>query len=147
MAGYPDRPVWFDEGLRFGCTGCGACCTGAPGRVLVFADEIRTIATHLGMAEEDFRQNHLRADEGGWSLRERAGGDCEFLTDGRCTLHAVKPRQCRAYPFWLRNIRSPEAWAEAAAVCPGIGQGRRYERGEVLAIALEGKGAADGVAS
>jgi Fe-S-cluster containining protein len=145
MTGYPDRPVWFEDGLRFGCTGCGACCTGAPGRVLVSGDEIRAIAAHLGMPEEGFRQNHLRSDEGGWSLREKAGGDCEFLADGRCTLQAVKPRQCRTYPFWLRNIRSPEAWSEAAAACPGIGLGRLYPRGEILAIAMDGAGEAAGV--
>lgn len=146
MAGYPDRPVWFEHGLTFGCTGCGACCTGAPGRVLVTDDEILAISVHLGTSEENFRRNHLRVDEGGWSLLEREGGDCEFLLAGRCTLQPVKPRQCRTYPFWLGNIRSPEAWLGAAAACPGIGLGRTYSRSEILAMAMDGVGAAVGVA-
>ena len=30
-----DSPEWYRDGLRFECTRCGACCTGAPGYVWV----------------------------------------------------------------------------------------------------------------
>ncbi|MFO1532070.1 MAG: YkgJ family cysteine cluster protein, partial [Kiritimatiellia bacterium] len=132
MTGYPDRPVWFEAGLRFECTRCGACCAGAPGRVLVSDVEIRAIAGRLGLPEAVFRSLHLRPDPGGWSLKELEGGDCEFLHDGRCSIQECKPRQCRTYPFWLNNLRSPEAWEECARVCPGIGLGRTYSRTEIL---------------
>ena len=36
--------VWFKKGLRFECTGCGDCCTGAPGFVWVNSEEIRGLA-------------------------------------------------------------------------------------------------------
>ena len=42
---------WYAEGLKFQCTGCGDCCTGAPGYVWVNQAEIDALAavsyTHL----------------------------------------------------------------------------------------------------
>ena len=51
----PDKPAdataqqpWYAGGLRFTCTGCGDCCTGAPGYVWVNQQEIDAL-----MAEHD----------------------------------------------------------------------------------------------
>ena len=32
---------WYRDGLRFTCTRCGNCCTGAPGYVWVDADAMK----------------------------------------------------------------------------------------------------------
>jgi Fe-S-cluster containining protein len=37
-----------------------------------------------------------------------------------------RPRQCRTWPFWDSNLKSPEAWLRACDVCPGSGQGKLY---------------------
>ncbi|MCH7752933.1 MAG: YkgJ family cysteine cluster protein, partial [Planctomycetes bacterium] len=38
---------WYQDGLRFKCTGCGNCCTGSPGYVWVNQAEINALAAHL----------------------------------------------------------------------------------------------------
>lgn len=59
------------------------------------------------------------------SLKERANGDCVLLDKEtrRCTAYEVRPRQCRTWPFWNSNLRSREAWDEAAEACPGCNKG------------------------
>ena len=42
-----DEP-WYKDGLKFKCTQCGDCCTGAPGYVWVNQAEVEGIAAELG---------------------------------------------------------------------------------------------------
>lgn len=133
----PDRRYFFDNGLRFTCTGCGQCCTGAPGWVRVDAAERSALAAHLGLDEETFVRDFTKpmdAPAGGLSLREREDGSCVFFHENRCTVYALRPLQCRTFPFWVKNLRSPEAWAAAAKHCPGMNQGLLHTREEILEI-------------
>jgi hypothetical protein len=60
------------------------------------------------------------------SLVEFPNGDCVFF-DGqsrKCTVYEDRPRQCRTWPFWHSNLRSPETWKETCEVCPGSGRGQ-----------------------
>ena len=41
------RP-WYRDGLRFECSQCGDCCTGAPGYVWVNKEEIASLASEAG---------------------------------------------------------------------------------------------------
>jgi Fe-S-cluster containining protein len=128
---------FFDEGLQFECTECGACCTGAPGQVLVSSAEIDGLARSRDLTREAFIAAYCRETDSGLSLVERPNGDCVFFAGNRCTVYAHRPRQCRTYPFWFKNLRSPERWAQVAKECPGIGRGRRYSRDEILALLHE----------
>jgi len=119
---------WYVNGLRFQCTRCGACCSGAPGYVWVDTREIILIADYLGLTTEQFGRKHLRQVGAGRSLLELSNGDCEFLerlADGttRCRIHEVRPTQCRTWPFWRSNLSSPRAWELTARHCPGIDRG------------------------
>ncbi|MBM4023531.1 MAG: YkgJ family cysteine cluster protein [Planctomycetes bacterium] len=124
MAGIP-KDVWYAGGLRFRCTQCGDCCTGGEGYVWVNQAEIDAIAARLGMTPADFEAQHVRHVGVRRSLKERAGGDCVLLhpETRKCTAYEERPRQCRTWPFWESNLRSPEAWAEAAESCPGCNKG------------------------
>ena len=54
----------------------------------------------------------------------------ELIDDGdtrRCTVYDARPRQCRTWPFWDSNLRTPEDWEETCRVCPGSGTGRLYQ--------------------
>lgn len=133
MASLQDRPYFFDRGLRFACIRCGRCCTGEPGTVYVAADEIGPIAAHLNSPPADLIADMLYPFRDSFSFRETATGDC-VLFDGGCRIYPVRPRQCRSYPFWLSNLRSLYKWKQAAAQCPGIGQGPLYTREKILAI-------------
>jgi hypothetical protein len=46
-----EKQPWYKDGLRFKCTGCGDCCTGAPGFVWVNNEEIAAIAAEIGMQD------------------------------------------------------------------------------------------------
>lgn len=81
------------------------------------------IAEHLQLPAEEFTSCYAREVEGQWLLKEHENGDCVFFIEGRCSIHSVKPTQCRLYPFWFQNVRSEDAWAKTCADCPGIGQG------------------------
>ena len=122
-----DAP-WYRDGLRFGCTRCGRCCVGH-GSVRVSDAEIEALAERLGLAPDEFRAACTRPLRGGEiSLRERRDGSCVFYSKGGCSVYAVRPRQCRTWPFWRAVLHSPERWADEAADCPGMGRGALHAR-------------------
>ena len=53
MAGIK-KEVWYSGGLRFECTQCGDCCSGAEGYVWVNQEEINGMAARIGMTPADF---------------------------------------------------------------------------------------------
>jgi Fe-S-cluster containining protein len=136
MASLQDRPYFFDTGLRFTCIQCGRCCTGEPGTVYVAATEIGPIAAILGLPAADLIAEMLYPFRDSFSLRETPSGNCVFF-DGGCRIYPARPRQCRTYPFWFSNLRSRYNWKQAAAACPGIGQGPLHTREEILALVRE----------
>jgi Fe-S-cluster containining protein len=120
---------WYKDGLRFKCTGCGDCCTGAPGFVWVNNEEIATLAAEVGLGEEAFEEKYVRTIGVRKSLNELENFDCVFF-DGKtrkCKVYNARPRQCRTWPFWDSNVRTPEAWAATCNVCPGSGTGMLYQ--------------------
>ena len=126
-----DQP-WYREGLRFRCTQCGHCCTGAPGFVWVNDEEVAAIAAHQTMPKEEMEKLHTRMIGGQRSLRERANGDCVFYQKNvGCTIYAVRPRQCRTWPFWESNVRRESDWEETRRSCPGAGQGDLISADEI----------------
>jgi Fe-S-cluster containining protein len=87
--------------------------------------EIDAMAAKLGMDSVDFEAQHVYRVGIRRSLKERPGGDCVLLdpVTRKCTTYEERPRQCRTWPFWDSNLRSPEAWADAAEACPGCNKG------------------------
>jgi Fe-S-cluster containining protein len=115
---------WYEDGLHFRCTRCGACCTGAPGYVWVNDEEVQQIAAFRGEPVDEVRGLYTMRALGGRSLREKANGDCVFYDHAvGCTIYPVRPRQCRTWPFWESNVATPEAWQRTCEVCPGAGTG------------------------
>jgi len=129
------KTPWFQDGLRFQCTQCGDCCTGAPGYVWVSNAEIEALAAIMGMAVHEFEASYVRRVGSRKSLIELENGDCIFFDakDRKCKVYGARPRQCRTWPFWDSNIRTPAAWKKTCEICPGSGQGKVYSVEEVLA--------------
>ncbi|MCC6127248.1 MAG: YkgJ family cysteine cluster protein [Pirellulales bacterium] len=124
---------WYHNGLHFQCTGCGDCCTGAPGYVWINKAEIEAMAAHLKMDAAKFERKYVRLVGIRKSLIELANGDCVFFDNQNrgCKIYPVRPRQCRTWPFWDSNLKSPESWEETAAHCPGCNQGPLIPREEI----------------
>jgi Fe-S-cluster containining protein len=125
---------WYADGLKFQCTQCGDCCTGAPGFVWVNQDEIEAIAATIGYSDiAEFEREYVRQIGVRKSLKEFPNGDCVFF-DGqhrRCRVYSARPRQCRTWPFWDSNLKSPEHWEQTCQMCPGSGRGKLYVLDEI----------------
>ena len=127
---------FFDQGLRFGCLKCGACCVGEPGTIYVTDAEIGTIAAWLNQSVDAFTAQYLYPFKDSYSIKEDEQGRCLFFEDG-CTIYAIRPLQCRTFPFWFSNLRSQHRWQRIKNECPGIGRGRLYSREEILKLVRE----------
>jgi Fe-S-cluster containining protein len=134
MSSTPAEHEWYADGLRFSCTQCGNCCTGPPGTVAFTPEEGRRIAEHLGLDEPAFYERYTHKVRGRWSLAEHRtehGFDCIFLDRASqpgkavCGIYAVRPGQCRTWPFWPENLLAEALWeaVKADTPCPGMNRG------------------------
>ena len=135
------KDKWYAAGLAFECQQSGNCCSGAPGFVWVTKAEVRAIAKYLGRSDQWLSKEHLRRVGLRLSLTEHADGDCVFLERRNgatfCRIHEVKPTQCRQWPFWDSNLKSPETWNEAAQKCPGMNRGKRHDFVQIESVRLQ----------
>jgi Fe-S-cluster containining protein len=92
------------------------------------------LAAANGQDVSEFEQMYVRKIGIRKSLREYPNGDCALFDNQSrsCTVYAARPRQCRSWPFWDSNVRTPELWQQTCEVCPGSGKGRLYQLEEVL---------------
>jgi Fe-S-cluster containining protein len=129
MPAKKNSKLWYADGLRFKCTGCGDCCTGAPGYVWVNKQDIALLAAELDMEVDDFEHKFVRSVGVRKSLVEFSSGDCVFFDSKsrKCEVYNARPRQCRTWPFWDSNLKSPQAWAEMCESCPGAGKGKLHD--------------------
>lgn len=119
---------WYHAGLPFQCSGCGNCCTGAPGYVWVNFAEAQAIAREIGETDlEQFLVKYTDKIGDRYSLKELPKSyDCIFFNADtrKCQVYNVRPGQCRTWPFWNSNLESEANWEDVCHICPGSGQGR-----------------------
>jgi uncharacterized protein len=141
----PNPLPWYKEGLRFGCTQCGQCCTGSPGYVWVTEEDISEMATFLNTTIEKFKRQYIRIRENRMALAERKSEDnaCIFLKDRKCLLYKARPKQCRTFPWWQENLNTEESWKLAALTCEGINEQAPLILYEDIINELEGINAKD----
>ncbi len=112
---------WYSEGLRFKCTGCGKCCTGSGGYVFLTPKDLEQLANHLSISPETFRSKYTQKVDDRLALIDKPHTDeCIFLENQKCTVYDARPSQCRTFPWWIYNLRSPKSWQDAASRCEGI---------------------------
>jgi len=119
---------WYHAGLKFTCSQCGDCCSGAPGYVWVNQDEIDGMGKILGLTSDEFERKFVRKVGIRRSLTEYPDGDCILLDPQtrKCTVYESRPRQCRTWPFWDSNLKTEADWQRTCEVCPGSGQGKLH---------------------
>jgi uncharacterized protein len=120
----PGSNQWFQDGLSFGCTGCGKCCQ-MDGDVWLSPEEQPAIASALGETVDTFRAKYTRQILKEWACLNykstpsdtAPAGGCVFLSaNGQCGIYETRPLQCRTYPFWPSLLATPEDWEEEAVV-------------------------------
>lgn len=102
----------------FHCRQCGECCRGFGGTYLTPSD-VEAIAAAVGCPTDEFLARYCRDSGGRPLLAQRPDGRCVFW-DGLCTIHAVKPRMCRRWPFIPAVLRDVGNWHAMASTCPGM---------------------------
>lgn len=102
----------------FKCRQCGECCKGYGG-TFVTKKEIKAIVDYLNIDPERFVDNYCQVSGGNPVLAQGSNDYCVFW-DGLCTIHPVKPRMCREWPFIKSVLVDINNWHIMAALCPGI---------------------------
>ena len=131
------KKPWYAAGLHFECIQCGRCCSG-PGEGYIWGTkpEIELIADFLKIEVGQLRKTYLKRVGLRTTIIEHSHTkDCIFLQEigGKkgCVIYSVRPGQCRIWPFWSENLKSPKTWNKAAQKCPGINRGRLYTLEEI----------------
>ncbi|HDG67615.1 MAG TPA: YkgJ family cysteine cluster protein, partial [candidate division Zixibacteria bacterium] len=80
--------VFYSEGLRFSCIGCGRCCTIPDGVVFLEGEDIRNLAQYLGISEEEFLRKYTRTEGKFVVLNDFPNGGCIFYRrDKGCVVY------------------------------------------------------------
>ena len=109
--------------MRFQCQpGCTKCCE-QKGFVYLTEGDIERVAEFLSISRKKFESRFIYRTKNTRRLRTPRHCQCIFLRDIGCSIHLVKPLQCRIFPFWPELVESRKEWHKTAAWCPGIGKG------------------------
>ncbi|MDQ2711336.1 MAG: YkgJ family cysteine cluster protein [Acidobacteriota bacterium] len=111
------------------------------GYVYLTEEDLQRAAAYVGMTPEAFEAKYVVRYPTLLRFRKPMNAQCHFLTSAGCSIHAVKPTQCRLYPFWPELVEDRAAWNETAETCPGIRKGELIQIGTALEIASEMKDA------
>ncbi|GBC59322.1 hypothetical protein DENIS_0261 [Desulfonema ishimotonii] len=108
-----------DTSQVFVCKQCGECCKGYGG-TYVTAGDIEAIARHIGADPEIFVGEYCQMSGRRPVLAQGEDGYCIFRKEKLCSIHPVKPRMCRAWPFIESVLKDVGNWRLMASACPGI---------------------------
>lgn len=118
----------LDDVIECSCGICVSACHKKPGWFL--PEEIKPAADFLGLTEKEFFDKYLAVDyymqddmiyvlspavvgqETGKEFPLDPLGRCVFLKDDKCSIHAVKPHECRSYDH--RNENNKELHLKVA---------------------------------
>ncbi len=148
-----------NDAVRFECQKCGACCRRQQLLITLNGRDIVRIARALGLESDnmlkivDFMilpQGATRPEgllgtpsaetERGpavLALKKMRGGDCAFLENSLCLIHAARPSVCRSFPFVFRRDSEGTYWGLSAQkeICPGLDHGPEVEERQLSSLA------------
>ena len=102
----------------FSCTQCGDCCNGYGGTYLT-TEDVSTISRFVSVSEEKFKKKYCSRSGKRLVLAQRSDGYCVFW-EGNCSIHPVKPKMCRNWPYIESVLIDPINWRVMSGMCPGI---------------------------
>ena len=123
----------LSENDVFTCRLCGDCCKGFGGTYVTETD-MRRISEFLKADPVSFKQKYCDPSGTKFVLSTGTDGRCIFFDpDRQCTIHPVKPRMCRAWPYIQTLVSNPENWEAMANSCPGMKKGIPLEQIRIIA--------------
>ncbi len=129
------KEKFYENGLRFECQKCSACCRHDPGYVFLTKNDLDRLSSAFGYSNQEFLKKYCRTvDLGGFkriSLIEKPNFDCIFWTEQGCQVYNSRPVQCSTYPFWITYLEDEKDWIELASDCPGVGKGSIFSKQEI----------------
>lgn len=102
----------------FQCGQCGDCCRGYGG-TYVSDKDICAMADYINIDPETFKEKYCVFSGSKRVLAQGENGFCIFW-DTLCTIHPVKPRMCKAWPYIESVLIDAGNWETMAVLCPGI---------------------------
>jgi len=137
---------------------CGNCCRGFnDGEVYLYKDDILRLAKFLNITGmkglRNFAKKYVKVinDSFFWkdpdaqrgktyrfkTLGFRFTGEdehCHFLKDNKCSVHEMRPFQCRSFPFWQMMVSNRKNFERYTKKCKGLQvlKGKYYSREEIL---------------
>ena len=102
----------------FDCTQCGECCKGYGGTFLT-EEDIDNISEFLDISPQEFIADYCQQSGGKPLLAVGESGYCIFW-DKICTIHNIKPRMCRKWPYIESVLKDLSNWQAMASCCPGM---------------------------
>jgi len=102
----------------FTCRMCGECCLGYGG-TYVTENDIQNISDYINQNPEHFTEKYCDISGKRPVLTRGKDGKCIFFHK-HCTIHPVKPKMCRAWPFIESVVVDVKNWEIMSSVCPGI---------------------------
>lgn len=82
--------------------------------------DIEAIAAFIQIDPQKFPEKYCQFSGSKRVLAQGENGYCVFWKDKICTIHPVKPRMCKAWPFIPNVLKDPQNWHIMAGFCPGI---------------------------
>lgn len=105
-------------GDLFACQCCGDCCKGYGGTYIA-ENEINAICRYLGLEPDIFISRYCQMSGDRPVIAQGRNGYCIFW-DNVCSIHPVKPRMCKKWPFIENILVDATNWQAMAASCPGM---------------------------
>ena len=104
----------------FDCQMCGECCQGFGGTYVTEKD-LENIAAFIGESSETVKKKYCQMSGSKRVLAQKEDGFCIFFDEIRqCSIHPVKPRMCRQWPYIPSVLIDPFNWQIMSGACPGI---------------------------
>jgi uncharacterized protein len=103
----------------FTCKKCGECCRGYGG-TYVSGEDIQAMAEYLHVDESGFVARYCSLSGNRTLIAQGENGFCVFFREDLCTIHPVKPKMCKAWPFIEPVLKDAANWHIMAGFCPGI---------------------------
>ena len=91
---------------KFACRRCNECCK-KPGYVYLEKGEEERIARYMNQDVRDFVNTSCDLiDRTRLVLKKFSDESCIFLNSEGCSIHPVKPKQCKDFPIKWRTEKS-----------------------------------------